>query len=199
MLAVVIFIKHLANAKSRLSAILSPLDRVALASRMLLQVVDATQGAVGVGEIFVVSPEPEIVARLRGRDVKILHEEQPRGLNAAAQFATAELGAAGEAHGLLLPADLPRIQSEHISALIEVHSRTGEDTIVPSVDGSGTNALIVELPPRFPLAFGPDSFNCHLANAASSKRRLAVHSCPYIGFDIDRPDDFRHSSCELVF
>ena len=198
MLAVVIFVKRLANAKSRLSTILSPHDRLAFASRMLLQVADAARGAIGVGEVIVVSPDTEITAIFGGRDVRFLHERKSRGLNAAALFATAKLAAAGTPRALLLPADLPRIRSEHIEALIETHSRTGRDTIVPATDGSGTNALIVELPPRFALAFGPDSFNRHLANAARSKRLLAVHRCLHIGFDIDRPEDFRHPSCGMM-
>ena len=116
--------------------------------------------------MILVSPEPEITAILGRRDVRLLHETRPAGLNAAAVFAAAELAAAGRERALFLPADLPLIRSEDIEAVIEAHSRSATDVIVPSTDESGTNALFVELPPRFQFAFGPDSFNRHLANAA---------------------------------
>lgn len=198
MLTVVIFFKRLADAKSRLMTILSPVERATFARRMLLQVIDAAKGASGVGDVVIVSPEPEIAAIVNGRDVRFLHEPHPNGLNAAALFASGELAVTGTRRALLLPADLPRIRSEHIEALIEAHGRAGADTIVPSTDASGTNALIIDLPPRFPIAFGPDSFNRHLGNAARSKRPLAVHRCTFIGVDIDRPDDLRHLPCGIV-
>lgn len=198
MLAVVIPFKPLPDAKSRLSTVLSPLERAKLARRMLLHVIDAAGSATGVEEIVVVTPEPDVAAIVAGRDVRLLQEARPKGLNAAARFASAELAAAGGRRILYLPADLPRIGAKHIDSLIEAHRRTGADTIVPSADGSGTNALVIELPPRFQFAFGPDSFNRHLANAARSMRRLDVHRCAYIGVDIDEPDDLRHLPCGMV-
>lgn len=198
MLAAVIFLQRLADAKSRLKAILSPLERAAFAQDMLLQVIDAARGASGVDEVVLVTPEPEIAAILGRRDVRLIHETQPEGLNAAALYAAAELAEAGRSRALFLPADLPRIRSADIDAVIEAQARSAADVIVPSADGSGTNALIVELPPRFPLAFGPDSFNRHLANAALWNRRLVVHRCANIGVDIDRPEDLRHLTCGTV-
>ena len=198
MLTVVIFFKRLSAAKSRLVTVLSPAERANLARRMLLQVIDAAIGASGVGEVIIVSPEPEVSSMVNGREVRLLKEPEPRGLNAAALFASADLALAGTARALFLPADLPRIRSEHIEALIETHRRMGADIIVPSLDESGTNALMIELPPRFPLAFGPDSFNRHLANAARFEHPLFVHRCSYIGVDIDQPDDLRHMSCGLT-
>jgi 2-phospho-L-lactate guanylyltransferase len=198
MLAAVIFVKRLAAAKSRLGNTLSPLDRLTLTRRMLLQVVDAAIGTTEVDDVVVVSPEPAIAATLNGRNVRVLLEQQPRGLNEAARFASAMLAAAGTSRALLLPADLPRMNAEHIEGLIKARSRSGLDTIVPSLDGSGTNALLIDLPPRFPLAFGSDSFNRHLANAANLKQPLAVHRCFFIGFDVDHPDDVQDLGCELL-
>jgi 2-phospho-L-lactate guanylyltransferase len=198
MLAVAIFFKRLADAKSRLAPVLSPLERATLARRMLLHVIDAARKASGVEEVTVVSPEVKIAEIIGRDDVSILREPRPHGFNAAAGFASAALSAAGRPRALLLPADLPRIGSEHIEALIKAHARTNADTIVASKDGFGTNALLIELPPRFPLAFGPDSFNRHLANAAHSSRQLQVHRCAHIGTDIDGPDDLRELPCEMV-
>ncbi|HEU4705517.1 MAG TPA: 2-phospho-L-lactate guanylyltransferase [Sphingomicrobium sp.] len=191
MLTVAIFFKRLADAKSRLASVLSPLERATLARRMLLHVIDAARKASGVAEVAVVSPEAKIAEIIGRDDVSILRDPGPDGFNAAAGFALAALAAGGKPRALLLPADLPRMGPEHIEALIKAHARKGADTIVASKDGFGTNALLIELPPRFPLAFGPDSFNRHLANAAHSSRRLHVHRCAHIGTDIDGPDDLR--------
>ena len=191
MLAVAIFFKRLADAKSRLAPVLSPLERATLARRMLLNVIDAARKASGVEAVAVVSPEPKIAEIIGRDDLSILRDPGPDGFNAAAAFAIAALAAAGRPRALLLPADLPRIGAEHIEALIKVHARTSADAIVASNDGLGTNALLIELPPRFPLAFGPGSFHRHLANAAQSNRPLHVHRCAHIGTDIDGPDDLR--------
>jgi 2-phospho-L-lactate guanylyltransferase len=198
MLTVAIFFKGLADPKSRLSAVLSPLERAAFARRMLLHVIDEASGARGVSEVFVVSPEPNIAAAVDGRDVRLLAEPRPEGLNAAAVFAAAELAAAGRSRLLLLPADLPNARSRHIEELVEAHDQAGTDIIVPSADESGTNALLVALPPRFHFAFGANSFNRHLANAARSERPLAVHRCPNIGVDIDQPTDLQHLPLGIV-
>lgn len=198
MLSAVIFIKHLGDAKSRLDSVLSPLERAALATRLLLNVVDAAKGAPRVREVIVVSPDPGIAAILGRDDVRVLQEPHPDGLSAAILFASTALVASGEVRALLLPADLPCIAAEHIEALIDAHARSGTDIIVPSNDRAGTNALLIELPPRFPLAFGPDSFNRHLVNAARCGRRLDLHQCQHIGADIDVPNDLRHLSCNLV-
>lgn len=189
MLTAAIFFKGLGSAKSRLKTVLSPLEREAFARQMLLRVIDCARGASGIGEIIIVTPEPEIMAIVGRRTVKLLREPRPAGLNAAAEFAAAELAAEGRRRLLILPADLPRIGSADIDRLVEASERAGCDTIVPSCDGTGTNALVIELPPRFRLAFGPDSFRRHLANAAGIDHQLAVHRCAKIGIDVDQPAD----------
>jgi 2-phospho-L-lactate guanylyltransferase len=198
MLTALIFIKNLADAKSRLATVLSPLERAALATRLLMNVIDATRGASGVGEVVVVSPDPQIPAILGRRNVLHIREPRTDDLNAAILFASAALTSCGTKRAVILPADLPRIACEHVDALIDAHERSGADLIVPSTDGAGTNALLIELPPRFPLAFGTSSFHRHLASAARSKRRLDIHRCAAISTDIDLPDDLQHLPLELV-
>lgn len=197
MLSAVIFMKRLADAKSRLAPLLTPLERTALATRLLVNVVEAARRTSGVGEVVVVSPDRIMPAIVGRDDVRHLREPRPNGLNAAIEFASAKLAVAGHRRVLLLPADLPRIQPKHIEALIDAHRQSASDIIVPANDGNGTNALLIEIPPRFPLAFGPDSLTRHIANAARARQQLVVHGCPAIGADVDLPGDL-HLMSELV-
>jgi 2-phospho-L-lactate guanylyltransferase len=63
--------------------------------------------------------------------------------------------------------------------------------IVPSRDGTGTNALLRSPPTLFPSHFGPGSFALHLDEAKRCGARVHVMRNPRIELDIDEIDDLR--------
>ena len=76
-----------------------------------------------------------------------------------------------------------------ISSLTEHKPRS--TVLVPSRDGRGTNAALRCPPDLFPLRFGNDSFQPHVAQAERSGAPCKILPLPGLGLDIDEADDLR--------
>jgi 2-phospho-L-lactate/phosphoenolpyruvate guanylyltransferase len=61
--------------------------------------------------------------------------------------------------------------------------------IVPSRDGTGTNAILRRPPDLFPSHFGPGSLAKHLAEAAAARAACRVIDLHRVALDIDDPGD----------
>ena len=61
--------------------------------------------------------------------------------------------------------------------------------VVPSSDGTGTNALVRTPPDCIESRFGPGSFRAHLDQALSKGLPADVLRLPGLMFDIDTPED----------
>jgi len=61
--------------------------------------------------------------------------------------------------------------------------------IVPSADGTGTNALVRTPPDAIESRFGKDSFRAHLEQARVRGIAAEVMRPPDIVFDVDTPED----------
>jgi 2-phospho-L-lactate/phosphoenolpyruvate guanylyltransferase len=106
-------------------------------------------------------------------------------LNAALAQAAAHYAARGAMATLVLPADVPLIQSREIDDLIASHGPRGL-VIAPSRDG-GTNALLGG--PGLPFLFGAGSLARHLDAARVRGLTARVFRSPGLEIDVDRPDD----------
>jgi 2-phospho-L-lactate guanylyltransferase len=189
MIAAVIPVKHLGEAKSRLAPRLSRAQRESLVLRLLDRVVGAVRETGQVSHIAVATPDAE-VAEAAGAmhlpDVGSLNGT----LSAAARWAV-DIGA----HGLLiLPCDLPMITPDDIVSILESGAGIG---IAPTHDG-GTGALYLRPPGCIPPQFGPDSYARHIASAR--QRRLTVRDVHREGFrfDLDTVVDLERFSDVLL-
>jgi 2-phospho-L-lactate guanylyltransferase len=63
--------------------------------------------------------------------------------------------------------------------------------IVPSRDGTGTNAMLRMPPTLFPSHFGSGSFAKHLAEAKNANARVVVQRNPRLEMDVDDESDLR--------
>ena len=63
--------------------------------------------------------------------------------------------------------------------------------LVPSSDGTGTNAILRSPPALFPSHFGPNSFVRHLAEAEVCGVRAQVFRNARLELDIDEWDDLQ--------
>jgi 2-phospho-L-lactate guanylyltransferase len=92
---------------------------------------------------------------------------------------------------LLVPIDVPLVTRTEIEDLIHAAEGPAEPgvIIVPSLDGTGTNALVRTPPDAIASCFGPGSFQAHLDQAQQRGVRATVRRPAGLLFDVDTPED----------
>jgi 2-phospho-L-lactate guanylyltransferase len=182
--AIAIPVKSLGDAKSRLSSLLTRLERGALALAMYEDVLDVTLAVDG-WETWVVSADESVLEIAMGRSAHGIVEEGP-SLRSAVQQVEAE-AAARQAEALaILHADTPLVTAEALRAALHT---LGPVVIAPSADERGTNLLLRRPPGAIASRFGPDSFRRHLETAAERGLPTAVVERDELSFDLDEPGD----------
>ena len=84
-------------------------------------------------------------------------------MNAAVEIGLAEAARSGAEAALVLTADLPLASAGEIEAALAAAGPPGSVLLVPSRDGTGTNAMLLRPPTAMRPALGPDSRARHLA------------------------------------
>ena len=184
-LFVVVPVKDLHSAKSRLSPALDPEDRAELTLHMLGHVLAALREA-GLENVCVVSPDSDVLGVAREYGASPLLQEG-RGLNPALEEARIWTVRRGASSLLVLPADLPFLKAQDIPTLLE---EEGPRVVIsPDKAWTGTNALLLRPPDALPFAFGPDSFEIHLRLARERGLAVSVHELPNLALDLDTAED----------
>lgn len=184
MRAIALPVKSLGEAKTRLSSLLTPIERGALALAMYEDVLDATLPLDG-WETWVVSPDESVLEIALGRGAQGIPEERP-SLRSAVHQLEAE-AAARQAEALaILHADTPLVTSDALRAALHT---LGPVVLAPSADERGTNLLLRRPPGAIPSRFGPDSYRRHLETAAERRLPTAVVEREELSFDLDDPGD----------
>ena len=184
---VAIPVRALEGAKSRLGAVLDAEERRDLVEGLLRLAVDAARATPGVGDVVVVSPDPEVLAVAVAAGATPLLQ-QSRGLNPALQEARET--AAGADRLLILPGDLPTVTSADLAAILTVGDGAGSPSVVlvPDRHRRGTNALLLDPPEAIDPAFGGDSRAGHAWLAGSADIPF-VELAGILELDLDTPDD----------
>jgi 2-phospho-L-lactate guanylyltransferase len=177
-------VKPVSSGKMRLAGHLSPQRRAELIAAMLSHVLSVLSRASGVDRVAVVSPER---SALPGHVVPLA--DPGGGLNGALTAAALEARQSGAERLLIVHADLPLLEPEEVTALIEASKASGL-ALAPDRHGRGTNALCLSWPPAVCFEFGPDSFRRHVAQASARGLLPAVVRLPGLAFDVDEPDDY---------
>jgi 2-phospho-L-lactate guanylyltransferase len=176
---VLVPLKRLDDAKSRLAAVLSANERAALMLELLQGVLAAAKEA-DVGPITVVSAEllsPNGVARF-----------DDRGLAWNEALAAAMHEVVTEPIAAVVSADLPRITADDVRALVAATPECGM-AIARALDG-GTNAVSMRPAGAVITHFGePSSASVHAAAAADAGLAARIIDLPGLAFDVDTPDD----------
>jgi 2-phospho-L-lactate guanylyltransferase len=182
-------VKNLAEAKQRLSSILSPEERLALAQAMCEDVLEALARWQRRPPVAVVTSDSfasDLAARFNFEVVA----DDNSGETGAIEMATAVCRARGAESTLVVPADIPLIESSELQKIVE-SAPSGGAVLVPDAAGRGTNAAWRSPSDLFPLRFGNDSFLPHLAAAKATGLPCVVLELPGIARDVDRPEDLR--------
>lgn len=178
---VLVPVKAFADAKARLSPVLSPTERERLARWSAERVV----AAAGDTPVFIACDDDAVAQWARGLGAGVLWHPGV-GLNAAVSNSVHDLRQRGVAHVVVAHGDLPRARS---LASVAQHDTI---TLVPDAAGDGTNVLALPTSAAFTFAYGAGSFRRHLAAAAGTGLAVAVRRDPLLGLDIDVPSDLTH-------
>lgn len=183
-------VKPLRRGKSRLSSVLSEDDRAKLNQRLLLRTVDTLKRIPELGDVLVVSRDPEALALARDHGARTLQEDGAPHLNVALERATVVAKSYMAEAVLILPADLPQVSGEDIAAMLE--AGRGEPPIVviaPDHHREGTNALFVNPVGIIDYDFGKGSFERHCERARQAGATLKIIDLPSLARDVDVPED----------
>ncbi len=183
-------VKNLSHAKQRLSLVLSPDERLALAQAMCEDVLEEIARWQGRPEVAVVTGDPfarDLAARLH---FEVIADPANPGETGAIEMATALCHERGARNTLVVPADIPLIESAELEQIAEA-APPGGAVLVPDAARRGTNAALRAPADLFPLRFGNDSFLPHLAAAKATGMPCIVLELPGIARDVDRPEDLQ--------
>ncbi len=189
--ALLLPIKDLRHAKQRLAGVLTADERFGLAQAMLVDTVAAVREVGQAGRIFVVTNyEPAMEAAVK-YGWEILCEEQQISESASVDFASRICAERGATALLRLPLDLPLVQPWDIDELLAVECAAPAVVMVPSRDGTGTNAILRTPPSLFPSHFGLNSFAKHRGEAERAGARIIVRRNERLEMDVDDESDLR--------
>jgi len=189
----VIPVKPFRRAKSRLSPVMSKPIRAALARSLLSRTLDilaSCDSRFARLATCVVSRDMTALDLARRQGATALAESES-GLNAALNQAREWAMARGAQAVLVLPADLPRLTSGDIMAMLDLAREPCCVIIAPDARGEGTNALLLRPPDALNFAFGPQSFYEHCAQAETSQLPLHIYRSPTVALDLDTPADWK--------
>jgi len=191
MRALLLPVKDLNHAKKRLMSVLTPEERFGLAEAMLADTMRAVRGVALAEKIFVVTNYEPAMRVARENGWEILPEGRQISESHSVDAASRVCEGRGVTALLRLPLDLPLIQSSDIDELLAVECHAPTMVIVPSRDGTGTNAMLRKPPTLFPSHFGNGSFAKHLAEAENANARVVVSRNSRLEMDVDDEADLR--------
>lgn len=151
---------------------------------MLRRTVSAAQAVTGREQVLLLGPSRHGLAE----DIPLI-ADPGRGLNIALTSARDAAIGEGIDRLLILSADLPLIEPDDVTALLNL-PRDGI-AVAPDHAGTGTNALSLPLPgaAEFRFHYGEGSFTAHEAEADRLDLPFRSVQRPGLELDIDRPEE----------
>ena len=188
--SVVIPVKVLARAKSRLTGLAGP-RRAELALALAADTVAAAVGCPEVAAVIVVSDDPAAGAELAGLGAMVVPDEPDEGLNPALVHGAAVASSLHPAAATgALAADLPALRPAELSRALRAAANWPE-AFVPDAAGSGTTLYTAAPGSRFRPRFGPGSRELHRSAGA---RELDLADVPGLRRDVDTPADLNSAA-----
>src|SRR5579875_1171210 len=176
--SVLLPVKVLAHAKSRLAALAGP-RRGELALALACDTAAAVLGCDAAARVIAVTDDAAAGGALAALGVLVLADEPGDGLNAALRHGAAHAAARWPGSGTAaLSADLPALRPAEIGRALR--AAAGGTTLYTAAPGVA-----------FRPAFGPGSRARHAAGGAAE---LALADVPGLRTDVDTPDDLRRAT-----
>jgi 2-phospho-L-lactate guanylyltransferase len=193
---VILPVKPLSQAKTRLAKALSQIERQVLAERLLqhsLNVLDLARTQKLINGFVVVSRDDKVLALAEKHHSVPLFENQPANLNTALTQAGQWLHQHyPECSLLILPTDLPLLTVQDLETIIK-QSQSFEQgaIIVPDRYQAGTNLLLLKPGTllNFQYHFGDKSYSKHLEALYQTGIEPHVVQNTNLAFDLDEVED----------
>ncbi|PYX74915.1 MAG: 2-phospho-L-lactate guanylyltransferase [Acidobacteria bacterium] len=183
-------IKNTASAKQRLASVLDQSARTQLAQEMLTDVLTTLHDWKNRPKVGIVTSDPYTMKLAAEYRFEVIPDPDNPGETGAIEMATQICMERGEKSTLVIPADIPLIESWELEEIYK-HAPAEGSVLVPAGDGRGTNAAFRRPANLFPLRFGNDSFKPHHAAAQATGKPCVVLNLPGIAVDVDNPSDLR--------
>ncbi len=191
MRALLLPVKDLRQAKQRLASFLNAEERFGLAQAMLADTVRAIRGVRQAEKIFVVTNYIPAMEAAEQNGWDLLREDRQISESFSVDYASMQCAKRGVTALLRLPLDVPLVQSSDIDELLAAQCAAPGLVIVPSRDGTGTNAILRTPPTLFPSHFGSGSFANHCAEAQRVGAHILVRRNARLEMDVDDETDLR--------
>ena len=187
----VVPVKPFLRGKSRLSTVVNRENRVALNRCLLQNTLEILVSINEIEQVLVISRDPQVLAVARSYQARTIQEAGSPRLNQALERATL-FARQHTVHGvLIIPADLPLINTFDIGHMLDLAGDHEGIVIAPDRHRRGTNALYVSPPGVIPYEFGFDSFQKHCMSAKRMGLDLHIAEFPALALDLDLPDDLK--------
>jgi 2-phospho-L-lactate guanylyltransferase len=179
------------NAKQRLKDLLAVEQRETLARMLYTQTLAALCQAEGIDCVVVATCDAEVAGQARRLGALVFEENEQVSHSVSADAACLRAMELGASTALLVPIDVPTVTPADFTQLAGSAraSACSKVIVVPSADGTGTNALVRTPPDCIQSRFGPGSCRAHLDQARSKGLPADVLRVPGLMFDIDTPED----------
>ena len=178
-------VKRLAAAKTRLRGAVGAERHEPLVLAMAQDTVAAALAAPGIADVLVVTADPLVSAAVTALGARAVAEPGPEsapgGLNAALRHAASAVVGRIAA----LPADLPALRGDELSAALSTLATAAGGGYVPDASGTGTVLLVAAAGGRLVPRFGPGSAAAHGHGGA----RRVEGDWPSLRHDVDTPAD----------
>ena len=186
-------LKDLVQAKSRLSGLLRPSERRALAQAMAEDVLAVLSQHAQIERVTLVSDDPGASLLAAKYRVDFWDERTLGvvGLNAVIHAASARLLSTSVSPLVVLHADLPLLTSPDITEVLRIQQELAGLVIACDQRGTGTNLLAFTRDSAPQFCFGADSCARHLAVAHSTGLPVQVVRRFGIAVDVDEPQDMK--------
>lgn len=185
----VVPVKPFRQGKSRLSSVLSEDERYMLNSTLFGNTLRSLTSAIGISQILVVSRDSIVLSMSREFGARTIQEEGPSNLNNALKLATGFAVMSGAQQLLVLPADLPLLNTMVVEEIIGRGGKFRQMVISPDRKQDGTNALMVSPADAIEYQYGPGSYKKHLAQACKKDLQIEVYQSKVLELDLDFPED----------
>ncbi|MBN2086075.1 MAG: 2-phospho-L-lactate guanylyltransferase [Anaerolineales bacterium] len=186
---VIVPVKRLSAAKSRLAPILTLRQRRELVCSLLAHSLIQLNGINGIRGIIVVGRD-RAVRRIAAPLGALFIAEKPHdGLNRALARAAREAVRCGADAVMVLPADLPRLRKSDIVAVLRHAGKPPFMGISPDRLKRGTNLLLLTPPGLIRFSFGERSYRRHITAARRAGARVREYRLASLADDLDFPED----------